>query len=340
MNEAIPDILQNVTATPKAANYELYRWCDYVEMRCLVHADKRFSRDNLAEARGESREISLDASDDNDPTEITAEDGDEDFIEGFDADGDEALSAAVFRQLRWRAESFGDAWPFTLVGQYQEIALKTPLNDIHYLYLQLLLSSLLNYCPLTRRTAYTGPFEDLSFEIFKALMPAGAEVHQFGVGHGSRYTGKLYERLCKLTEDVRGKLLLDQRDFSKNNAGDGGLDLVAWHPLGDDRDQIPVSFAQCGCTASGWPDKMLEASPAKLGKKLITGHDWATYYFMPLDLTLSRDGRMHWMEWRDVNSAIVIDRLRFIRLANADELRQRNTLAISAVNEAKALRIS
>ena len=167
-------------------------------------------------------------------------------------------------------------------------------------------------------------------------MPRGAQVHQFGVSHGNRYVGKLFDRLKKLSEDVRGDLRLTVHDFPKNDAGDGGLDIVAWHDLGDERDHVPVAFAQCGCTAEGWPNKMLEASPAKLGKKLVTGHDWATYYFMPLDLSDTRDGKMRWMEWRDVSAAIVIDRLRFIRLANADELDAKKVITKAAVNEALA----
>ena len=135
-------------------------------------------------------------------------------------------------------------------------------------------------------------------------------------------------------KDVRGYLRLTRQDFPKNDAGDGGLDLVAWHDLKDARDHIPIAFAQCGCTADGWPNKMLEASPAKLGKKLITGHDWATYYFMPLDLTDERDGQMHWQEWRAVNGAIVIDRLRLLRLADSDVLAGSNLLAISSIDEA------
>lgn len=341
MSEIEP-ILVNVTTAPKAALYERYRWCDYAELRCITHMDKRFSRDNLAEAVGESRELSDDGGDrplypdeigENEEVVATP------VSDAEEIDNMELLSVATFRHLQWRGNIFGAAWPFEIDEHAQEIKLKHPLSNVHYLYLQLLLSSLLRYCPKTRSNTYTGMFENLSYEVFKALMPANARVHQFGVGHSDHYTGHLFDRLQKLADDVRGHLLLTKQDFPKNDAGDGGLDLVAWHDLNDERNNIPIALAQCGCTVSGWPDKMLEASPAKLGKKLVTGHDWAAYYFMPLDLCDVRNGKMHWMEWRDVNT-IVIDRLRILRLTNADDLAERQLLTKDAINEALAYKLS
>lgn len=345
MSEEDP-ILVNVTTAPDAARYQRYRWCDYVELRCLTHMDKRFSRDNLAEAVGESKELASRGGEQaTDPDEFSIEDQENEEDETLTSESEvtdqtELLSAATFRHLRWRATVFGAAWPFEIDEHAQEITIKNELNNTHYLYLQLLLSALLRYCPKKRSSTYTSTFENLSFHVFKNLMPKGAQVHQFGVGHSTHYTGHLFNRLEKLSLDIQGNLLLEKRDFPKNDAGDGGLDLVAWHDLNDQRDNIPIALAQCGCTATGWPNKMLEASPAKLGKKLVTGHDWSTYYFMPLDLCDERDGKMHWMEWRDVNSAIVIDRLRFIRMSDADDLDTKKVLTKAAVNEALAYKLA
>ena len=338
-------ILSDVTIAPGIPRYQRYRWCDYVELRCLTHMDKRFSRDNLAEAVGESKELTSKGGDQApDPDEFSVEEQENEEDEKFTSesqaiDQTELLSVATFRHLRWRATVFGAAWPFEIDEHAQEITIKVALNNTHYLYLQLLLSALLKYCPKKRSSIYTSTFENLSFHIFKDLMPKGAEVHQFGAGHSSRYTGHLFSRLQKLSLDVRGELRLIKADFPKNDAGDGGLDLVAWHDLKDQRDNIPIAFAQCGCTVTGWPNKMLEASPAMLGKKLVTGHDWSTYYFMPLDLCDERDGKTNWMEWRHVNG-IVIDRLRFIRMADADYLETQKVLTKDAVKEALAYKLT
>jgi len=337
-------VLENVTVTPNAAKYARYRWCDYIELRCLTHIDHRFSRDAFAEALKESKEITSEEPDgDSDAVTILADeeradpDGD---LEAVQDDRDETFSATCFKQLRWRSTTFGDHWPFVMDEHALEISLKPRLDTTHYLYLQLLLSSLLKYCPAKRRNTYTNSFEELSLTVFRMLMPQGAEVHAFGAAHSTRYTGHLFKRLQTLAKDIRAVLLLKQEDFPKNDVGDGGLDLVAWHDLKDTRDHIPIALAQCGCTADGWPDKMLEASPIKLGKKLLTGHDWATYYFMPLDLTDERDGEMRWQEWRDVNGAIVIDRLRLIRLTDPCDVVTNSALAKLAVDEALGMRLT
>lgn len=334
-------ILVDVSTKPDARRYARYRWCDYIELRCLTHTDKRFSRDNLAEAIGESKDTSPEDGDDApDPDAISLEDYEESNSGLQETDDDEALSAECFRQLRWRSRVFGESWPFELDEHAKEVKLKARLTATHYFYLQLLLSSLLKYCPKKRRDTYTASFEQISFYVFKDLMPKKSQVHRFGAGHGTRYTGKLFDKLTRLAQDIRGELRLERRDFPATDVGDGGLDLVAWHDLGDERDHIPIALGQCGCTVDGWPDKMLEASPAKLSKKLVTGHDWSTYYFMPLDLTDERDGKMDWQEKRNMATAIVIDRLRLVKLADVDTLEHHGALVRSAIDEALALRIS
>lgn len=337
MPESKP-ILENLTTAPNAANYKLYRWADYVELRCLTHRDKRFSRDNLAEAIGESKDLNSDG-DDTEPSADEIDINEDVDSQQDDPDNNEALSASVFRLLNWRSSAFGSDWPFSIDSACVEIKLRETITTRHYLYLQLLLSALLKYCPKTRRKTYTNTFEVLSFNIFKKLMPAGSEVHPFGAAHSTRHTGKLFDRLKALAKDVRGQLLLTEEDFPKNDAGDGGLDLVSWHPLGDERDNIPIAFAQCGCTADGWPNKMLEASPEKLSRFHV-GHRWATYYFMPLDLSISRSNKIHWAELRDINSAIVIDRLRIIRLADEAALDAANVIVRNAVDEALAFELT
>ncbi|GBU15446.1 hypothetical protein AwPolaro_08240 [Polaromonas sp.] len=305
----------------------------------MIHMDRRFSRGNFAEAVDET--LDTPTAYDDDPSAMLEANTDPNEEADHSADAQESLAANCFDQLRWRARTFDADWPFTIDAHAQEIYLKEKLNPQHYLYLQLLLSSLLKYCPKTRRKTYTGSFEALSLQVLTALMPAGAEVHAFGAGHSTRYTGNLFARLQKLAADVRGDLRLTEKDFSKNDVGDAGLDLVAWHGLHDGRGHIPIALAQCGCTADGWPNKMLAASPAMLGKKLVVDHDWATYYFMPLDLTDERDGKILWQEPRYMSAVIVIDRLRLLRLADTiapSKLQSART--IEAVDEALSLRMT
>lgn len=331
-------ILHNLTSPPRAQPSELYRWCDYIELRCLTHIDRRFSRDAFAEVIEETRDTTVDI----DPLAIDTEDDGPIRPEGADAekDAEEEKAANYFKHFRWRKAAFGPNWPFSIDAYANEIRLKDELEPIHYLYLNLLLAASLRYSPKGRWRDLTGRFERLSLSIFRKLMPAGAQVHAFGAAEGERYRGHLYERLQALCRDIRGTLILKPAHFNKHDAGDGGLDIVAWHDLGDERDRIPISFAQCGCTADGWPNKMLEASPDKLSGNLHVPHKWATYYFMPLDLGTEIDGCMDWQLKNDMGSAIVIDRLRLIHLADQAELADNELIGVAPVDEARALTLT
>lgn len=333
-------VLTNLTAPPKARRHELYRWCDYIELRCLTHIDQRFSRDALAEAIDESVDTDSDvplndpAGDDEPDQTDAAEDGAE------KNDRQEQHAAFCFKHLRWREKVFDAHWPFNIDEHAREICVKDDLTEPQRFYLSLLLSASLSYVPKTRWPVLTGLFEQASTEILKHLMPRGAEVHAFGAAQTTRYTGHLFDRLTKLTNDVRGSLDLKKTHFAEHDSGDGGLDIVAWHNLGDERKGMPIAFAQCGCTASGWPDKMLQASPARLGGHLCTLHEWATYYFMPLDLSTEIDDKMDWQGFSDFGRAIVIDRLRFIRLTAAYTIAAAPITALDHIEEARSLKLS
>lgn len=314
---------------------DLYLWCDYVELLCMTHRDGRFSRGDLLELIVESRELAAEdpdlASEDDDDLEDeevleqALDDGDHDLLamdEGARVvhsadDRREARVADVFNNLRFRARLFGDAYPFVLSQDGQELTVRELDVDEKKLYVQLLLSSSLRLIPKKRRHEITEPFEIMSATIFSCLMPKGWMVHRFGAKAGGRYKGKLLARLSQLAEDIRGTLLINERAFKSGDSGDGGLDLVAWHPMGDDeREGIPIALGQCGCTADDWSSKSLEASPAAIGANLKTLHPWANYYFMPLDLYDRAGGVQAWQRRRYIREAIIVDRARFIRLAS------------------------
>lgn len=335
-------VLKNLASPPKAGRHELYRWSDYIELRCLTHRDQRFSRDALVESIAEHVDTSLDGSlnedYEDDATEQVAASSEEDTATTNDRHEEHA--AFCFKHLRWRSQAFSECWPFTLDEHAFEIRVKPDLSEIQRFYLSLLLSASLSYVPKKRWRGLTGLFEQASTEIMRNLMPRGAEVHPFGAAETTRYTGHLFERLTQLAKDIRGSLDLKKQHFAKHDSGDGGLDLVAWHGLGDARKGIPVAFAQCGCTATGWPNKTLEASPFRLAGHLKTLHEWATYYFMPLDLSTEIEEEMDWQMFSDFSRAIVIDRLRFVRLTTEYAIPSGAITAHSYVDEACAMALS
>jgi hypothetical protein len=357
----MPDpILHNLDVRPKSS--DVYLWCDYIEVRCLAHPDHRFSRGDLLELLDETVELAiavadlddgLDADDDDDLDSDEAE-ADEDGAAAVDTepvaagkrgltlkDRNEAKTADFFKNLAYRASIFSDAYPFEMDASGQELRLRDIGPPLRKLYLQLLLSATLRLVPKTRRHELTEPFEVLCTKIFSCLMPVGWEVHRFGAKGSTRYKGHLYTRLKKLADDLRGQLRdVERRHFKTTNAGDGGLDIVAWHPLGNDtRVGIPIALAQCGCTAEEWTLKSLEASPAALGGVLTTQHDWATYYFMPQDLVDGQGTKQDWQRRPSLTRCIVIDRMRLIRLANAYGVGAECANAAERVVEASELAI-
>lgn len=317
----------------------IFIWSDYVELRCLVHPDSSFSRSTLMETKEEMEEVIGEVEGDEFGEDYESDDEDE-----SDADESESppekqdrldrKSSDIFSHIGSRARLFGDdLYPFVVDAETKSITLKDDIGVWHCVYIQLLLSSVLRYVPKTRRQEITDRFEVVSHEIFKQLMPNGWEVHQFGKNSSTRYTGHLFDKLSALAEDVRGTMVAKRTDFDANDRGDGGLDLVAWHPLGDSRRSLPIAFAQCGCTVDDYGPKTLEASPAMLASKIAVSHNWSTYYFMPQALHDGND----WIGFKKFGSAIVLDRYRIMKLAHQYTIDTTSLFNPELIEEARSL---
>lgn len=331
---------------------DLYIWCDYIELRCLVDKDRRLSRGRMHELLDDTAQMygeQTDADLVNPVDTVLLPDSDADDPDAFDGvppggghvgTRNEMRVAGWFKNLAFRAKIFGDAYPFKLSADGQELELLQVDTPLRVLYVQMLMSASLRLVPKTRHDELTEPFEETSHEIFRQLMPMGWEVHRFGAKGAGRYEGLLFEKLKALVKDLRGKLHLEAKDFKPNDRGDGGLDLVAWHPMaGDERDGLPIALAQCGCTSDGdgWSKKSLEAAPAKLRPHIHLLHPWSTYYFMPHDLTEATGAQIDWQQRANLTETIVIDRSRMIRLATLYGAVNNCVTAKAAVTEAVAL---
>jgi len=331
---------------------DLYIWCDYIELRCLVDKDRRLSRgrmlellDDTAQMYGEQTDADVVNQADTIPLPEDESDQQEVVPEmplsgGHVATHNEMRVASWFNTLAFRVKTFGDAYPFKLSADSQELEAMEVDSPSRVLYVQMLISSSLRLVPKTRRDELTESFEETSHEIFKQLMPLGWEVHRFGAKGASRYEGLLFNKLKALLKDLRGKLHLKANHFKPNDRGDGGLDLVAWHPMaGDERDGLPIALAQCGCTSDGdaWSKKSLEASPAKLRPHVQLLNSWSTYYFMPHDLTDASGTKIDWQQRANLTESIVIDRSRLIKLARLYDSIERCVTAKATVTEAISL---
>lgn len=350
MPKTAEPILDKAMSRPTGS--DLYIWCDYIELRCLVDKDRRLSRGRMLELLDDTAQMYGERTDADvvNPLDVMVDedvdDDDPDTFEGGALGGgqvgtrNEMRVAGWFANLAFRIKLFGDAYPFKLTDDGKELEALPVDTPLRLLYVQMLMSSSLRLVPKRRRDELTESFEETSHEIFKLLMPFGWEVHRFGAKGVSRYKGLLYDKLVALSKDLRGTFSLERRHYKPNDRGDGGLDLVAWHPMGDDvREGLPIALAQCGCTSDGdaWSMKSLEASPAKLSGHLRVHHPWSAYYFMPHDLTEAVGTQIDWQQKPNLTSTIVIDRSRLIGLAKLYGSVDRCVTAKATVNEAIAL---
>lgn len=313
-----------------------YAWLDYYELSCLLLKDQRLSKGAIVEdldtVKGTTPQLLFSAS--NADQFFDDEDGDSDGMEDDDlpmsVGGDErkdaligkneSLARDLFFGFSVRQRIFGDWYPFEVVGDANDELKVRDLNDKRKVYIQMLLSAGLRMVPQQRWKDLTEPFEEISHKVFEILMPKGWEVHRFGAKGVVRYKGRLIAKLKALAVDIKAEFVGKPHYYKPTNSGDGGLDLVAWHPLGDFRSGIPAALAQCGCTLDGWPNKSLEASPARLKNSLRPLVPWLTYYFMPHDLLVEKAGQQDWQRGNDITESILIDRYRIIKIFESHDV--------------------
>ncbi|EEY5649522.1 hypothetical protein C1599_003966 [Escherichia coli] len=271
---------------------EPYLWGDYLELWATVNTDKCFSRGDLASLfRSQANPKSRGYSD------------------------DKWNFAATF--IDTRISLFGDDYPFYFSDDRDTLFLRkhniADYNQNEKLYIALLACANIKYIENSHRDIFTSAFEKISYPIFQALMPEGATVKHCwaSAGNSGHYTGLLFDKLTKIAQDFRCKANFSIEDFKPNDRGDGGIDILAWHDMGDNRESIPLALAQCGCSKTEWVAKQLEATPAKLWNLLPVLHPWSTYYFLPQDL---RWHNRDWAHRSDFGAAIFVDRLRLVNL--------------------------
>ena len=276
-----------------------YLWADFAELRTLVHPDRCYSRGDLV---GLAKRVEATAANRRFDPETRWRD---------------LISFAAVR----RREFGDDTYPFAVSADQDTLELRAaPSTPQQHSYLHLLMASLLRHIDAVReRNELARYFEGLSLEVFRHLMPQGAEVHATGAGRGAgaRYRGTLLAKMTAMAKDIRAGVNFQARDFKRNDNGDGGIDLVAWHPMADARKGIPAALAQCGCSKEDWRFKQLETSHTKLGWKMPIMHPWASYYFLPLDFRHADGG---WANEGDLGGAIIVDRLRLLRIADTHGL--------------------
>jgi len=271
-----------------------FLWADFVELQAVVKADKCFSRGDLS---GVSKRL-------------------QDRGERIDFEERWHLAADF---IGTRVKEFGESYPFSISENRKFVSLNPDVSPLKRLYLYLLVSSCMRHIVNKEKSKVARNFEETCLHVFSKLMPSGSEIRATWAGGGrqAHYKGTLFKKMKAIAKDIRCYANFKESDFKKNDTGDGGIDLVAWHPMADLREGIPIAFAQCGCSRDDWRFKQLEASPSRHQWHFPVMHLWATYYFLPLDLR-QIDG--DWAYKSDISGAIIVDRLRIVRLAKKHNL--------------------
>ena len=281
-------------------------WADYIELLALIDQDGFYSSASLEDSLIETDDIAID----------------QEGLEELDSDneGNEA-DAAIAR--RWadiracftsRAVRLGDDWPFKIEDTVlsRRIDLASASNK-HKLYIGLLIASCLRYVEKDFYSPITSSLEFIGHYFFKKIMPDPWIVKPFAAHQkiADGYTGTLFNKFEKLAKDINAKLMLAPDSLDPRDTGDGGIDLVAWLPFDDKLGNIPVAFAQCGCSLTDLSHKEYEASPANLSSKIVPQHPGLNYYFAPHDLR--RNNGM----WNKLHGQVILlDRCRIMKLAN------------------------
>jgi hypothetical protein len=271
------------------AGSDSFIWTDFIELHALIHPDSCFSRGDLSGIENRHRSLTK---------------------HGFNVE-------ERWRQLTdfagIRKSEFNHSYPFSVTDDKDTIVFEYDGSKQQQAYIALLIASCMRNIQKTRISEVARAFEKTCFVVFSKLMPIGSEVRATWAGGGveAPYVGTLFEKMKAIAEDIRCTANFKERDFRTNDRGDGGIDLIAWHPMTDKRTGIPIAFAQCGCSKDDWTFKQLEASPSKHYSHFPVMHRWATYYFLPLDLRHADGG---WACESDIGEAIIVDRLRMLRL--------------------------
>lgn len=302
------DYLNKLKVLPKCNKEDLYKWADYVELKCLANKDNFYSsNDFIDDARPRTEDLG----------EGDFEDTEKDKIEGTSRaqknDKWETLAKETFKIIAFRQSVFGVYYPFTISANNLSIELEDTLTTKNKIYLFLLFSSSLQYT-IKFKKEFTSSFEIFSKQVLEKYLPNNALIKVFGSSNTDDdddivTDSKFWDKLKFLEEFLNEKLIIEEEDISKYNKGDGGLDIVAKVSMGDSNSHFPIIFGQCACSPNEWIVKQ-STIKADIWRQKITLKTIPQYYiFIPQSY---RDMSGHWFDKTKIHETIIIDRQRLV----------------------------
>lgn len=278
-----------------------FLWADYVELLCLCGQNGFVSKGNIDAATQEASDVQADSVEQLDD-DMESEELDDRVSQRW---------TDIHARLTARSRQYPD-WPFVLEPGLLRSRFDHE-NPKHRLYVALLIASSLRLCTKARAGEVTGAFEEISYHWLRGSLNSLWEVRFFGAHQTlpGAYTGNLLNKLKQLAKDIHARMQKSDGDYDPANTGDGGIDLVAWLKMGDQRGHMPVIFGQCACSPVDWEDKQLDVTPAATEAHLAPHHPGAAYCFVPHDLS-ANDSR--WDRSEHVKRTVLVDRLRLFKL--------------------------
>lgn len=279
-------------------------WTDYCELLCFSEDNNHIDRDQMSSIVIKSYDFS-NASE---------------RAQNMRKEKLSTIFQDVYTHVLLRKQAIGDVYPFD-INEDDQLYLKAgELSGQEKLYLFLLFASNLEYMKSSRDL--TSDFEVVCLLYMRKLFPSMV-FKLFGSSNCNTKLKvddvindvKLSDRMINLSKFITVSLDPESLNkINKHNHGDGGLDLVGIHLMGDDRKSIPVIFGQCACSYDEWSAKQQSISDRQWEKYLRTWEtSIQTYIFIPI---WNMNSEKQFEDDLDLSRCILVDRQRILHLAD------------------------
>lgn len=322
-----------LSKTPNTSKYLTHYYCDYVEMLALG-TNEPISSSDISARMG---------TDQPDTTSMQDEFASEDELGGVaqgksgycdSQDANESWIHSLLDHVKIRMQEYGDSYPFQFDSN--TISLKGELNEVHHMYIFLLLCSSQQCIDSSVHSTIETDFELVCEQAIKTYLPETAKVLRFGKSADSGdpiLRGTLKEKINRLANLMKKKTIYEDRFFGPNNTGDGGLDIVTWSPIPGDtsNDYLQVNLVQCA-TGKNWMNK--QHDPMRFIKYIEGLGNAQITMFNPYDC---RDASRYFVEEPKLIIANpVFDRLRILNML-ADKMQFFTELSSHAAAVVRAI---
>lgn len=302
--------LEKLNYSPNCNREDFYKWADYVELKCLANKDGIYSVSNfIDDVRPRAEDLG-----EGDFEEIE-EERENKITKAQKFDKWEIFSKEIFNLLEVRAKTFEEFYPYELSNNNLSIKLSNSIGIKERLYFFLLFSANLQFTG-DFTNSLTSSFEYMSREVLKNFLPKSAIIKVFASSNIEEKKSwvinesRFWDKLKFLEDFLKSRILIEEEGVSKYNRGDGGLDLVAIVPVGDEQSHFPIIFAQCSCSGEDWIKKQAEIKRDIWQQRLQLNTIPQYFMFIPQNY---RTCNGNWFRSDNLRDTVLIDRQRILK---------------------------